>query len=125
MAAKVPVMYSRVEITEEEYRSMSSRNGLQKLMKERQMCVPGKGGRYYRDFEPEPTTILLSARKGPRENRFVVSGEGSSSARSSVASTVAGKARGRRRGLVSPRERNAASGGETRPKLGSHSRAGP
>ena len=63
--AGIPVMYSRVEITDEEYDAMSCKSGLQSLMADRRMCVPGKGGRYHPDFEPAGGIIELSARKGP------------------------------------------------------------
>jgi len=63
--AGIPVFYSRVEVTDEEYDSMAPLSGLQALMAERRMCVPGRGGRFHPELEPGEGTILLKPRNGP------------------------------------------------------------
>lgn len=63
--AGIPVFYSHLEIAESDYASFSSRNGLQALMAERKMMLPGKGARFVPELEPTSDTILLSPRKGP------------------------------------------------------------
>lgn len=64
-ASGIPVFYSRVEVTEEDYESWTCRNGLQSLMASRGMFVPGAGAEFIEALEPTEETILLSPRKGP------------------------------------------------------------
>lgn len=63
--AGIPVFYSRLELAETDYASFRSNNGLQALMAERKMMLPGKGARFVPELEPTPDTILLAPRKGP------------------------------------------------------------
>ncbi len=61
----VPVLYSWLQVTEGDYAAWNLRNALQHLTADRQMMLPGKGGRFIPELEPTATTVLLSPRKGP------------------------------------------------------------
>ncbi|MEM9557874.1 MAG: isochorismatase family cysteine hydrolase, partial [Acidobacteriota bacterium] len=64
-AAGVPVLYSWLRLTEEDYATLEPKNGLQKLMADRKMARPQAGGRFVSQLEPTPKTILLEPRQGP------------------------------------------------------------
>lgn len=63
--AGVPVFYSRVEITDEEFKSLAPRNGLQQLIGDRGLFREGAGAQFLPELAPTADTILLSPRKGP------------------------------------------------------------
>lgn len=64
-AADVPVFYSWLRITEEDYAAWTPKNGLQQLMAARKIVQPGAGGRFVAPLEPTASTILLQPRRGP------------------------------------------------------------
>lgn len=64
-AAGVPIFYSWIELTDEDYESWSPHNGLQKLIGERRLFCRGEGARFLPELEPTQKTILLAPRKGP------------------------------------------------------------
>lgn len=61
----IPILYSWLQVTENDYAAWNLRNALQHLMADRQMMLPEKGSRFIPELEPTPTTVLLSPRKGP------------------------------------------------------------
>lgn len=64
-AAEVPVFYSWIRLTEDDYAGLEPKNGLQQLMASRKMMLPEEGGRFVPALEPTPQTILLKPRQGP------------------------------------------------------------
>lgn len=63
--AGIPVFYSWLRITEEDYATWTPKNALQQLMAGRKIARPGVGGRFVPQLEPTSATILLEPRKGP------------------------------------------------------------
>ncbi len=63
--AGVPVLYSRIEISADDYDSWSSRNGIQKLFGERRLLEKNRGAEFIEPLEPSSGTVLLTPRKGP------------------------------------------------------------
>ena len=63
--AGVPVFYSRVELTDDDFKTRPVRNGLQQLIRDRKLFRAGAGARFLPELEPTDETILLSPRKGP------------------------------------------------------------
>lgn len=64
-AAGVPVFYSRVEVTDEQYSAWQARNGLQQLFQDRRLLRAGHGAAFLPELEPTAGTVLLSPRSGP------------------------------------------------------------
>lgn len=62
---QIPVFYAWIECSDEQYARCTPRNGLQALMADRGMMLPGKGGRFVPELEPNEQTILLAPRRGP------------------------------------------------------------
>ena len=63
--AGVTVFYSWLQISDEDYDTLTPKNNLQRLMAERKTFQPGAGGRFVPKLEPTSSTVLLEPRKGP------------------------------------------------------------
>ncbi len=64
-AAGIPVFYSWLSISDEDYAALQPKNGLQSLMADRKVAQPGRGGQFVAALQPTASTIVLSPRKGP------------------------------------------------------------
>ncbi|MCB9831589.1 MAG: cysteine hydrolase [Planctomycetes bacterium] len=73
-AAGLPIFYSRIEISENDYRDLEPRNGLQKLFAARKLLLEGEGSRFLPELEPGPEVVVLKARKGPSALRSELPG---------------------------------------------------
>ncbi len=63
--AGVPVLYSWLQLSDEDYATATPRNPLQALMAERRLMSPGTGARFIPELEPRSDTVLLTPRTGP------------------------------------------------------------
>ena len=64
-AAGLTVMYATIEIDESTYAGLQPINGLQGLMQERRVALPGKGGACHPRLLPGDATVMLQPRTGP------------------------------------------------------------
>ncbi len=59
------VMYATIGLDEPTYAGLEPVNGLQGLMQQRRVAMPGKGGACHPELAPSETTVMLQPRTGP------------------------------------------------------------
>lgn len=64
-ACGLPILYSHIQITEEQYDALEPINGLQQLMGQRRLLQTGPGSQFLPELAPTADSVVLDARMEP------------------------------------------------------------